>query len=310
MFKRHRFLFAILYGCFAAIYLPSQGHAASLFDEPRAVQANQEHGLFWQITKAGKRVGYLFGTMHTEDARVLAIGQQVQPKVEDVKCLAIELELNQESSMKVAQAMFFNDGQQLPQIVSKETFAKLAQLLARDYALSSEQALAMKPWAAMMMLSMPKSQTGMFLDRALYLEAVSKQFKVFSLETPEEQIAVMDEMSLEDQVSLLEDVLVHYEKMPEMFEQLAIAYLQQDLAAMQNLYRQYTQGADRRLIDKLTERLLTTRNERMIKRMIKIYADHQCIVAVGALHLPGDVGLLNLLRKYGYGTTPLKLNLR
>jgi hypothetical protein len=95
--------------------------------------------------------------------------------------------------------------------------------------------------------------------------------------------------------------------MPEMFEQLVEAYLTQDLAGMEKLYQEYTQDNDVKLVEELTERLLNARNKLMVARMASLFAEHACFAAVGALHLPGEKGLVNKLRRAGFKITPVLL---
>lgn len=285
--------------------------SASLVAAPATQQqvgvGRSDQSLLWQVSRSGQLVGYLFGTMHSEDERVLAVAQPINAKVEQMKCLALEMELSQENSLTVAQAMFFDDGRRLSQVVKPEIFTQLVELLATDHGIDVTQADVMKPWAAMMVLSIPKPKTGIFLDLSLYLHAQQNRFAIFGLESAQEQIAVMDSMSLAEQVVLLESVLRDYQHMPEMFEKLAVAYMQQDLDAMETLYQEYTRGAEKQVVDKLTERLLVARNRHMAERLRDIYSKHQCVAAVGALHLPGELGVINKLREYGFDVQPMKL---
>ena len=58
--------------------------------------------------------------------------------------------------------------------------------------------------------------------------------------------------------------------------------------------------------DKLMHRLLDERNQKMADRIIRLYEQDSTFVAIGALHLPGEQGVLRLLEQRGYRVTPVE----
>jgi uncharacterized protein len=52
--------------------------------------------------------------------------------------------------------------------------------------------------------------------------------------------------------------------------------------------------------------LLTNRNRNWVVKLNTLLKDKALVIAVGAGHLPGDKGLINLLRKEGYTLTPVE----
>lgn len=269
-----------------------------------------EEGLLWRVSKQGQVAGYLFGTMHSEDERIIAVLDHIEPKVAETQCLALELDLSPAVAAKVSKAMFFAPGNNLKRHVAPELYETVADIMLSVYGFARMQTNTMKPWALMMTLSIPKPETGMFLDRLLYLSAIKNNYRIHGLETPEEQIAVFDDMAMEDQVALLRTTVDSYEQMPEMFEQMVETYLSQDLSHMEKLYDEYTKGNDAALIEKLTERLLNIRNDLMTTRMHSLFQEQPCFVAVGALHLPGEQGLIRKLKQQNYDIQPVKLDLK
>ena len=79
------------------------------------------------------------------------------------------------------------------------------------------------------------------------------------------------------------------------------SYLRADLTGLQKLAVQaFDMMENVALRNKLKETLITKRNLLMVERMQPRLADGNAFIAVGALHLPADDGLLNLLEQGGY----------
>jgi hypothetical protein len=158
----------------------------------------------------------------------------------------------------------------------------------------------MKPWAVATTLSMPAAGTGMVLDRVLYEQALQDGKPVAGLETVQEQLDIFEGMSMDDQVALLRDAVAQFSGIAALHQQLLDAYKQQDLAAMLAINEAALEAGDRRFADEFQRRLVTDRNRHMAERLRPYLSEGRAFVAVGALHLPGDEGLLNLLERQGY----------
>ena len=79
------------------------------------------------------------------------------------------------------------------------------------------------------------------------------------------------------------------------------AYKKQDLEALEKLMMKTDMG-----IGNFTEVLLYKRNRNWVTKLKDLMPQKSLLVAVGAGHLPGEKGVINLLRKAGYTITPLE----
>ncbi len=77
-------------------------------------------------------------------------------------------------------------------------------------------------------------------------------------------------------------------------------YLAGDLEALYGLLRENTAGTDEELLRTFEEELIFNRNELMVRRMDERLGEGNAFIAVGALHLPGERGILSLLARRGY----------
>jgi uncharacterized protein YbaP (TraB family) len=77
-------------------------------------------------------------------------------------------------------------------------------------------------------------------------------------------------------------------------------YLARDIGAMMKAWRDSLAKLDPRDAAVLNARMLDERNHRMVRRMKVRLAEGNAFICMGALHLPGKAGILNLLRAQGY----------
>jgi hypothetical protein len=120
------------------------------------------------------------------------------------------------------------------------------------------------------------------------------------LETIAEQLEVFEGLPLDDQVALLRDAVEQFASIDGMNDELLAAYKRQDLAAMVAINEAAMATGDQRLAGEFQRRLIVDRNHRMAGRMEPWLQQGGAFVAVGALHLPGEQGLVSLLRQRGY----------
>lgn len=262
-----------------------------------------EQGLLWQISSpATGKTSYLFGTIHSEDPRVTTLAPAVQSAFDHSSRYVMEIIPDQASMLAASQAMVLEPGASLHAIVGKPLFEKTVRVLS-ELGVPPETTDHFKPWAAMVIMSMPKLETGQVLDFMLYNAAKNAGKKQFGLESTMEQLSIFDSLPVSDQKVLLEESVTQYPQMANMMEQMHLAYLSRDLGKLASLSDQYSNEGDAQLASKINNSLINQRNLRMAPRMETYLREGNAFVAVGALHLPGEQGLLQLLRKRGYVVT-------
>ena len=116
---------------------------------------------------------------------------------------------------------------------------------------------------------------------------------------------MFNDMAEADQIAMLDATISQSDQVEAMFEKMRGAYLDQNPAQIFEMMQAQQTGFDPGLVETFTERLLDARNERMAERMQPRLAEGGAFVAVGALHLPGEGGILKLLEGQGYQLTRL-----
>lgn len=260
----------------------------------------------FRATHADGAVLYLLGTMHSDDPRVVALVPRVAKLMQGVEAVVLEMLPDPASLLLVANASMLPAGDSLLDQVGEGRRAALeAAAVQRGLPLVLIDRL--KPWAAAVTLSMPTQGGGAFLDLALYQEAVRQGRRVIGLETAPEQLALFDAMPAALQTSLLDSVIKNLDQVPQQTEELTLAYLSGDLERLEQVahgrYGDLPAAVERWFRDDLVEQ----RNRRMAGRLQRLLDGRPALVAVGALHLGGESGLLAQLRRLGFSVTPLGL---
>ncbi|MBK1721516.1 TraB/GumN family protein [Thiocystis violacea] len=270
-----------------------------------AGEAPRERGLLFEVRSASSSApSFLFGTMHSEDPRVTGLPATVQAAFDACPGLALEVVPDAPAIIKAMMTMTYTDGRTLEQVLPARLYQRVKEALeARG--MGEEAFKDFKPWAVMTQLSIPPAETGEFLDLRLYRSAVAAGKGVKGLETMEEQLAIFDELAEADQVALLDETLAASALMPVLFRQLTEAYLQRDLLRLQALSDASLRESEPRLAALFRATIIDARNRRMAERMRPLLDEGGWFIAIGALHLAGDSGVLSLLRRSGYGVSVL-----
>ena len=273
-------------------------------------------GLFWSISKAGKHVGYLFGTLHSNDMRVSDLKEPVKSALLGAENFCIEtfpgvryFSPNTGFRSIVKDMMLEND-QQLDDLVDAKTYQSIRETLSHN-GFKDERIERLKPWAAMHALAgiykaqdQPEnnSKNTVMLDHLLYQMALDNSATMYQLETLEELMAAYYAFPIDAQVALLKDRVEHLNELPLVAEAMIDSYLKEDLGQMLSLATRFisedsvAKGYQRTYL----KHVLYIRNIVMAHYMLAPLRKKNTFIAVGALHLYGKEGVLSLLEGYGY----------
>jgi len=260
--------------------------------------------VFWSVTDDQGRQNWVLGTMHSEDPRLLEWPEALMKALGEANRLALELVPDVEMLERMQQAMRFDDDR-LQNVLGAELYRQVVEILTTKYGLTEPAVDRMKPWAVALTLATPPPETGMFMDLMLSFRARGAGLDVVALETIDEQIDFLSRIPLADQVSLIRRTAADHDRYHEVFESLIQAYLSGDLARLEAISARQMEGLDEHIIRHFNEVGIVERNQRMIERSEAWLAEGGLVIAVGALHLPGEHGLLALLRERGWKLEPI-----
>ncbi len=255
----------------------------------------EARSLLWQVTTTDGRRSVLFGTMHVGDARVIGIVEAAMPSFARSRRFALEVLMDDAAIGQFQRAMFHNDGKRLDQQLDAALFKRTVARLA-DYGLSTEQVAAMKPWAAFVTLSLPATERDAPLDLVLLERARAAGMTISALETVAEQLVVFETLTQAEQVAMLRETVCHYDQLQAEVETMISHYAERDLGALTRAALEHIDAAREPFLDAL----LWSRSRRMVERMQPLLTAGDSFIAVGAMHLPGDRGILHLLKERGF----------
>ncbi|MDH5692780.1 MAG: TraB/GumN family protein [Gammaproteobacteria bacterium] len=292
-------LYWLLAGLLA--FLLSSCAASRPYDVP------EDTGLLWKIERANNPTSYLLGTIHSDDPRVLDIPEQVIQALDHVDQFVMEVLIDSDAEKAAGLAMYYRDGTTLESVIGKPLYRKVVKAM-RAKGIEAGLVYMMKPWGALTILNMPEARSNKFLDVVLLEEAKKRGKELRQLETIQEQIAVFDEMDIKLQIDLLTDTVNNLEFIKQLMEETINVYLSNDLEAISHLNDRYLGFTSKQAAKAYDQRLLVDRNTRMLERLLPMIRKQSTLIAVGALHLPGEKGLIPTLREEGFTLTPIKFD--
>jgi uncharacterized protein len=272
-------------------------------------------GLFWKIEKPGLQASYLLGTMHVTDPRVLALPKGAMEAKAGAKVIIIESDeiLDEQKAMArlmtKPQLTMMMDGRTIQSYLSPADAAQLETALkARGIPLGAVS--RMQPWMLSSFIALPacelarKAKGASFLDKQLAEDAIRAGKPVKGLETMEEQLSAMASIPTEFHLKSLMEMLELGNRMDDVMFTMTDLYLSGDIGRTMPMLKAVSpDGSDEEGYAEFEERIVTARNHVMAERARPLLDAGGAFMAVGALHLVGDEGLVSLLRADGFTVT-------
>jgi uncharacterized protein YbaP (TraB family) len=253
-----------------------------------------DRGLLWKIESDNAPPSYLFGTMHTDDARVTDFSPQLRQALEESQTFMMEV-----LPLRDMTPIFMKQGslQQMLTPSELDEFKRLAEM----HSIGADVALRMKPWLLASIFSLPRAQSPFTQDVLLYGMAGRSGKQILGLESPEAHFGALDSLSDAEQLILLRMSLTQSVDEKEAgFEAIMQAYLDQEIGKIAVQDEKWLGGLPPELWSKVSTLLLDHRNAKMADGIVNQMKKSRVFVAVGAAHLPGKGGLIDRLRKAGY----------
>jgi uncharacterized protein len=206
--------------------------------------------------------------------------------------------------------MMFTDQTTLTSLIPEADLPAVeAALDARGIPLAS--IVKMKPWMLTSMIALPacevsrKTGGAPVLDEKLAGDAQMSGKEVAGLETAQSQIEAMASLPMEFHINGLVETLKLGSQLDDVIETMIVLYEGGDTGLFWPLFRAALPGSfDASGYGEFEKTLITARNHGMAENARPFLDKGAAFVAVGAMHLAGPEGLVELLRKAGYTVSP------
>lgn len=274
-----------------------------------AQNEKENNTLLWKISGNGlDKPSYIFGTIHMICAEDATLSDNMKKVINTCDEVYFEVDMdNLFEMMGAINKMKMLGDTTLKDLLSEVDYKKVKSYFEKKGSMLPFSMLeTYKPMLAASTLeegSMPCDNTAM-MEQVIMKEAKGYNKKIKGLETMSYQAGVLDSIPYKLQAAQLVEYIDKANKgesddteLKEMFK----AYKSQDLKKLEALMVETDAG-----MSGFTDILLYHRNQNWVEKLKTLLPAKSLLIAVGAGHLPGDKGVLNLLRKEGYKVTPIE----
>ena len=247
---------------------------------------------------------YLAGSVHllkADDSRLPAAFDRAYG---GSKALVMELDIGKVDQMEMAGWMMehgmLKDGTTLRATIGEDRYRRVSAEAER-LGVPMEAADMLQPWAlGLQLLEMQYMQLGFDpqqgVEQQLQHRAQADGKPISGLETMNEQLGVLQGMSYPDQARFLDMVVTEMHDVESETQSVVTAWRTGDAAKLAALL-----SDEYKSFPTLYRLLVSDRNKRWVPQIEKLlHGNQDYFVVVGALHLVGDGGLLDLIRRDGY----------
>jgi uncharacterized protein YbaP (TraB family) len=267
-----------------------------------------QNTLLWRISGNGLQApSYVFGTIHMICADGIQLSDSLQNAIN--KADAVYLELDMDNMMEMLGAMrkmkMRGDTTLENLLPQKDYLAVKAFFTQKGSPIPFSMLETFKPMlaAATLMESSVSCDNSVAMEQLVMKEAKKSRKNIKGLETMAYQLSIFDSIPYKLQAEQLAAYVAHQDSgasAKDDFAKMENAYKSQDLKKLEQLTLEDDMG-----ISRFTDLLLYNRNNNWVTKMQGIMSGGSMVFAVGAGHLPGEKGVLNLLKKKGYKVEPV-----
>lgn len=256
-------------------------------------------GLLWEISGNGlTQPSYVFGTIHLVCPDKFFLPKATQEKLKATQQVFLEIDMDDpQLMMKTQKLMMSSDGKKLKDLMSEADYKLFSEYFKKNVGMDVAMFGPAKPMIYMSLgmmkatgCPMPKSYEDYFVK-----EAKTEKKEILGLETIEDQMAMIDKASIEQQVGWLLDMVKDADNGNKTYQQMIDLYGKQDIEALTKMISEQMVG-----MKGIEEEMLDKRNQNWIPVIEQNIKEKSTFFAVGAGHLGGEKGVLSLLRKKGY----------
>ncbi|WP_350343387.1 TraB/GumN family protein [Proteinivorax tanatarense] len=265
-------------------------------------------GIFYEV-EGGENQVYLFGSVHMGNQAMYPLDSNVEDAFDQSDVLAMELDMVNvsefELASKINELAVFNDGRSMTDIVPKDTFLRLHEVVA-PFGITQEVLNQFQPWYGTMLLSeviAQQSNVSVEYGVETYFMEQAEDMEVIGLETVESQLSPFNLLSDESQAIYLEKSLDELDESEDELDELIRYWKEGDVEAFAQIRHEMMSDYFTDSHKEYQTAFLDGRDEKMageIADLLESESGNTYFVVVGSLHLAGENSIVEQLIEKGY----------
>ena len=258
---------------------------------------SNDKSLLWEISGNGlSKSSYLYGTIHMICGNDYFLSDKTKKAFTASDNLVLEVNLSDPKELSAAQKLAYGKDP-LSKTLSPEQLNDLDALLQKRTGMTVKQVDKFSLMTVMSLITMKSFGCVDIKSYEMEFIAMAKESNksVTGFETLQAQMDFLSKA-----YSDAEMITMLQESNDDNTKKMVQNYIQEDLP---ELYKDIT--APKVMNEKARKWLLEVRNENWAVKMPDIMKDKSTFFSVGAAHLLGQQGVINLLRKKGYTVKPI-----
>jgi uncharacterized protein len=269
------------------------------------MKQKNDNSLLWEVSGNGlKKPSFLFGTFHLLCKDDIHFSDQLKKAIKFSDEIYMELDMDDPSTM-LSGMLYMNmqNDKKLEDLYTPAEYKRLQNYFSDTLKMPLMMLDRAKPYflVALLYPRMMNCKNPSGVEEELVKIAKEDKKEIKGLETMQFQASVFDSIPYKWQAQELLKNIDSFSVYKNEFQSMLEFYKNQNLDSLKNMISKSETGSD-----KYDDLLLNDRNKKWVKELDTIMKNESVFVAVGAGHLVGEKGLINLLRKQGYKVEALK----
>ncbi|MEO6190534.1 MAG: TraB/GumN family protein [Saprospiraceae bacterium] len=259
--------------------------------------------LLWEIKSKEHVVSYLFGSIHIGGFALSKLKSSITPYIQSCDSCATEINIKEATLLDLSDYQLLMSNVDPRHYISIKKWEKLHQNLLTKFDFDLHSVQHFKPLIILNLLvqKLYVNSNEPILDEWIWEYSFSINKNMQGLETVQDHYDTLNKIDLKEQYRIFYKSLSNNTQFRKKFAKLFEFYKKQDI---RYLYKQAKRSSG-----KAKHLLLTDRNEKMTNVLESLLQKGSVFAAVGAAHLYGKNGMLNLIKSKSYKIKPMDLNI-
>ncbi len=263
-----------------------------------------EKSFLWKIQSESNTV-YVLGSLHFSKKEIYPLRQKIEDAFDRSDFLVVEANVNdirQGDVQKLMENALYPENDSLEKHLAAEAYERVKKEMSR-LGIPPELTNRQKPWfLSMTIVALESVKLGLDPKLGIDMHFLSKaegKKKILELESLDYQIQVLSGFSDKDQELFLLYTLKDLNILGQELDKMIRAWTSGDVKAMESLMTKSVAEEER--LSSIYEKLVYERNKNMVSKIENFLKTKETyFVIVGAGHLVGSKGIVELLKKDGY----------